>query len=106
MGIPKITNSQELKAACSKEGVNLVVMEFYGETCGPCIKIAPEVEQYAEEEKDVTFVKIEADESPELAKEFGVEFTPTFVLMKRGAGIVDTVDGGIAAVKEAVNKHK
>lgn len=59
------------------------VIDFYATWCGPCKKIAPIVEELAKEyEGKVIFEKVDVDEKPDLANEYGVEAIPTLVFMK------------------------
>lgn len=64
------------------EGVSL--LDFYADWCGPCRMVMPIVEEIASERSDLLVGKINVDENPELAKEFGVFSIPTLVVMKNG----------------------
>ena len=61
-----------------------VLIDFYAEWCGPCKMIAPIVHEIAEENPDITVVKVDVDEETPLALEFGVQSIPTLVVMKNG----------------------
>ncbi|MBO5908401.1 MAG: thioredoxin [Clostridia bacterium] len=61
-----------------------VLIDFYAEWCGPCKMIAPIVHELAEENPDITVVKVDVDEETPLALEFGVQSIPTLVVMKNG----------------------
>lgn len=57
-----------------------VIVDFYATWCPPCRRMAPVFEAYAEAHAaEVTFVKVNIDEHPELAYQFGVRSVPTFV---------------------------
>jgi len=61
----------------------LVLIDFYADWCGPCKSLAPTLEKYAEDnQKKVKVVKINVDESPNLAKAFGIQSIPTLVTMR------------------------
>jgi len=61
----------------------LVLIDFYADWCGPCKALAPTLEKFAEDNKDkVKVVKINVDESPNLAGAFGIQSIPTLVTMK------------------------
>lgn len=65
------------------DGVTLV--DFYGTWCGPCKRMAPVLDQLAEEmEGKVTFVKVNEKGSHSLIKEHEVQAFPTLVLFKNG----------------------
>lgn len=61
----------------------MVLIDFYADWCGPCKSLAPTLEKFAEENKDtVKVVKINVDESPNLAGAFQVRSIPTLVTIK------------------------
>ena len=69
-----------------------VLVDFWASWCGPCRMVLPMVEQIAEEREDVKVGKINVDEQPELASQFGVFSVPTLVVMKNGQ-VVKTAVG-------------
>ena len=66
----------------SNEGLSL--LDFYADWCGPCRMVLPIVDEIASERDDLLVVKVNVDDNPELAKEFGVFSIPTLVVMKNG----------------------
>jgi thioredoxin 1 len=62
-----------------------VLVDFWAEWCGPCKSIAPLLEDVATERQDtLRVVKVNIDESPELARRFGVRSIPTLILFQNG----------------------
>ena len=53
--------------------------------CGPCRMLSPVIDELAEEETAVKFCKINVDEEPGLAAQFGVNTIPTLLFCKDGA---------------------
>jgi thioredoxin 1 len=55
----------------------LVLIDFYADWCAPCKKMKPFLEEISKEmESSVTVIRINADENPELCKQYGVDALP------------------------------
>ncbi len=61
-----------------------VLLDFWASWCGPCRMLSPIVDQVAEERADVKVGKVNVDEQPELAGQFGVMSIPTLLVFKDG----------------------
>ena len=61
-----------------------VLLDFWASWCGPCRMLSPVVDEVAEERTDVKVGKVNVDEQPELAGEFGVMSIPTLLVFEQG----------------------
>ena len=70
-----------------------VVVDFWAEWCGPCKMIAPALDELATEfDGKVKIAKINIDENPDIAAQYGVRSIPTLYMFK-GGEVVDQMVG-------------
>jgi len=81
----KIVNSNEFKEAI-KEGV--VVVDFFATWCGPCKMLAPIFEELSNEMEGKTqFIKVDVDQSVDIAREYGIQSIPTMAILRDGQAV-------------------
>jgi len=61
-----------------------VLVDFFAAWCGPCQIMHPIVEEIEKEAKDFSVVKVDLDQSPEIAAKNNVISVPTFIIFKNG----------------------
>ncbi len=62
-----------------------VLVDFFAEWCGPCKRLAPTIEEIAQEyEGKIKVVKVDVDEANAVAAQYGIMSIPTLILFKDG----------------------
>ena len=85
----------EITDATFKETIQnnpLVVVDCWAAWCGPCRMIAPIVDELAEEYEDkISFTKLDVDQNPKTANNYGVMTIPTLLIFRNGKPVSNMV---------------
>lgn len=68
----------------------LVLVDFFATWCGPCKMLGPILEDMASDRDSIDIVKVDIDESMNLARQYGIMSVPTLVLFKDGQVVAQT----------------
>ena len=79
----KKISSEEFKSV-TNSGDKPVIVDFFADWCGPCKMLAPVLDELASESSEAVIYKLNVDESPDVANEFGVTSIPTLISFKGG----------------------
>jgi len=85
----------------------LVLVDFWASWCGPCLMVAPIIEELAREYAGrVVFAKVDVDRNRGLAMKFGIMSIPTLMLFKNGKP-VDMIIGAQPkpAIKQLIDQY-
>lgn len=61
-----------------------VLVDFWAEWCGPCRQVAPILDQIAAEHSEIEIVKVNVDEEPALAQQYGITSIPALQVFQGG----------------------
>ena len=61
-----------------------VIVDFWATWCGPCRMLGPVVAELAEEHPEIKVCKINVDDEPDLAQQYGVMSIPFIATVKNG----------------------
>lgn len=103
-----IVNATDASFDAEVLGSNEVVLvDFWATWCGPCKAIAPVLDELsAEYEGKARIVKIDVDQNPNLAAQYGIRSIPTLFVFKNGEKVDATMGMQPKAQLTAlINKH-
>ena len=91
MAVINITNANFKEEVLDSD--KKVLVDFWAPWCGPCRMVSPIVDEIAEENSAIKVAKINIDEQPQLAAQYGVMSIPTLIVFENG----DVADKAVGA---------
>ena len=70
-----------------------VLVDFWASWCGPCMALAPTIDEIAQERSEIKVGKVNVDDEGELARQFRVMSIPTLMVFKDGELVRREVGG-------------
>lgn len=104
--VKQIKTPAELDAIFAEAGGKLILIDFFATWCGPCRAISPFIEELEKLHQDVVFVKIDVDESEELAAKYKVNVMPTFIFIKNKEKVGEMAGANKDKLKETLEEKK
>ena len=87
-----------------------VLVDFYADWCRPCQMLAPVLEELARETPDAKIVKVNVDDSPALAAQYGISAIPSLLVFKGGQIAAERhrpgQQGGLEGAAHAVKRRR
>jgi thioredoxin 1 len=84
-----------------------VVIDFWAPWCGPCKVVAPSLEALSEKyEGQVRFIKVNIDDEPEAAQQYGVRSIPTLLMFNKDIVPINSIIGAVGkpVIEKAIEK--
>ena len=85
----------------------LMVVDCWATWCGPCVMLAPVIDELARDYAGgIVFGKLDVDENPRTAMNFGIMSVPTLLIIKNGK-LVDQIIGAVPRdyIESKLRKH-
>jgi thioredoxin 1 len=83
------------------ESKGKIIVDFWAEWCGPCKLLSPILEEVSNI-LDIKIYKVNVDENPSLAGQFGIKSIPTIVIFDDGVRVKEVV--GLRPKEEIIEK--
>ncbi|MBQ3564995.1 MAG: thioredoxin [Alphaproteobacteria bacterium] len=100
----KVTNNQNFENDVLSQ--EFVVVDFFADWCGPCRMISPFLEEIQQEQR-VEIVKVNIDESPDIASKYDIMSIPTLMIFKNGEKVsVNVGAASKARLSDWISSHK
>ncbi|KAJ2988094.1 hypothetical protein HDV02_005817 [Globomyces sp. JEL0801] len=84
----------------------VTVVDFYADWCGPCVAVAPKIEELSDQFPNLQFLKVNVDDSADISEECEIRAMPTFQFYQSGKKLQnDIVGADLPKINEFLAKH-
>ncbi|CAF2324616.1 unnamed protein product [Rotaria sp. Silwood2] len=101
--VHEIKSIEELRSELGdeKNKGKLIIIDFFATWCGPCVRIAPKIEEWSSNDfkGKVVFLKCDTDQAEAVSQEYSIEAMPTFVFIKDEIEIHRIVGANVEQLK-------
>ena len=80
------------------------MIDYYALWCGPCLQIAPKIEQLSKDYTNVRFYKVNVDEASDIATRADISSMPTFHFYKSGKLVDSVVGANLSLIKRKLEQ--
>jgi len=104
----QLQSAEQLSQLLKENSSKLVILDFYTEWCGPCRRLAPELEKIHNSHDNVMVVKANAedDELEALVNKYNVRAFPTLILFHENKVVDNFAGADLTRIMAAVNRFK
>lgn len=81
-----------------------VILSFSAAWCSPCKALKPKLEEISSQHLDISFLKIDIDENPEIAAHYQIRSIPTLVLIKEKSQTSISGNVSVDQLKEFIGR--
>ena len=101
-----VSSLRDFQSHVQTSGRKLVVVDFFATWCGPCRAIAPFYEQLSNQYSGrAIFLKVDVDQTPDVAQQCSVSAMPTFHMYKAGRRVVEFAGADRNRLQAEVQRH-
>jgi thioredoxin 1 len=99
----KELDNESFKNVINEES-DLIVVDCYANWCGPCKRLAPELEKLSNQYPKISFYKLDVDEYSDIATEYKVSALPTIMFFQKGKKVHEVVGFNVKGIQDFLKK--
>jgi len=103
--VKQIVSMIELQREFAVAGARAVLVDFYAPWCGPCMNIAPKITEMSSMYPSVIVIKVDVDQSEEIADKYDISSMPTFKVFIRGQPVKSVEGANVQLVENLFKKY-